>query len=744
MSKEEVLLSYGLYQVPFDQVADCIQLAHQVGITHFDTAQLYHNEKQTAENCTLDDFITTKIFHHNKIHNMIKRSVKRFGRPINRMLLHNPMPTEAYKIICSYLGTHFDSVGISNYNREQLEQLIVYCQTEKLPLPSIHQMEIHPFIDCEPLIEYCHSNHILVEAHTVLTRGTFLSFEPLMQLAIKYEVSPAVILFQWAKSKGIHSICIHSKSLEHLSELVRSNRNPNTDYLIATSDLAEMNLWHLKKLHRFYGKKETINTISSLNPFHLEQIVNQLKKDIKVENLAPSNLCEIVPIVGDSYRTVGPILASKLFPEAKSTSSALNLYRNAIKQLRTKRCKHHKVQRQFKKGLPLASCNIVRTSGPYSESIQMPRPMPVDITEPEEFDSFFDYLRKADENPHSDQVFVRGAFFPDGRMDLCKQVVGPRSIVDLCETVLASTIVKHFLLGNNVALQSNEEEGAKAIAKVMRASSNQIVTWYLAGNCIGPKGISIMAHALETNTVCKALWLKRNPLGPLGAASLGNLLAINTTLVLLDLHNCALFDEGLHQLFLSFGEPHTSSSSLKHLYLDANGIEHGVADAIAKWKQPKTLFLSINRLGDDEIEKLAKVLYGNSSLKRLCLASTHMNNRGLSAIVETVLSCPKLQSLDVGSYKSTRDLGEHPGNFFDDESFDSLHKLLTHSKFLRYLNTTKCKMSLEKLLALPRLPHISMDLGVGPWHHMHDPKTLRFIKQPKRVVDIDSIYRGKM
>ncbi len=220
--------------------------------------------------------------------------------------------------------------------------------------------------------------------------------------------------------------------------------------------------------------------------------------------------------------------------------------------------------------------------------------------------------------------------------------------------------------------------------------------------------------------------------------SLNSMLQLNTTLVLLDLHNCALGDEGVTNL-LSGNLP-----ALKHLYLDANGIES--TTAVTKWCQtghPVTLFLSINRLGDEQIIQLAEACHDNPTLKRLCLASTHMGNSGVQALVTMALSCPKLKSLDLGCYKSTGDLGEHPGNFYDDEVVPDLKRLITESA-VKYLSTIKCKISPEGLLSLPRLDTISFDLGVGPWHHVHDKGTLRFIKQPKRVVHIDSIYRGKM
>lgn len=719
------MLIFGLYHVPHQEVETQIHQAQSLGFTHFDTAQLYGNEAPCAKLCLETDFITTKIYT-NKIDNMVKRSARRFGtRKINSMLLHRPMPNESWATLMKY-GDRFDLVGISNYDLQSLKDLLIYCDTHKLRTPEVHQMEVHPFVDCIPLINFCKQAGIKITGHTILTQGKFLNHPDVVTMATKYHCTPAQILMAWARSKDI-DLCVNSKSLDHLKELTQVVR-------VSTDDLSEIDAWHQKLSYRFYKKlnivPHTLNGIENTEEY-VSHITNQLKADMEADY--PSNICEHLPTAGESYRTVGRVIANLLFGEDKKS---INKYRILIKNLKTKRIAHHKAGRMNKKGL--SCCVVRRTTGEYSESITNPKPMPVNVTAPEEFDPFFSYLRSAEAPPQGDTVFVRGAMFPDGRMDLCKQVVGPSSIVRLCETVASSKIVKHFLLGNNVAFQENEEVGAQAVADLMKTNTS-VVTYYFAGNNITHKGINIMAESLKMNTVCKALWLKRNPIGPLGAVSLNSMLQVNNTLVLLDLHNCALGDEGVQNL-LSGDLP-----ALKHLYLDANGIES--TTAVSKWCQrghPVTLFLSINRLGDDAIIELADACHGNPTLKRLCLASTHLGNRGVQALVTMALSCSKLKSLDLGCYKSTCDLGEHPGNFYDDAVVPDLKRLITESTALKYLSTTKCKISVEGLLSLPRLDTISFDLGVGPWHHVHDKETLRAIKQPKRVVHIDSIYRGKM
>lgn len=719
---------FGLYHVPYLDVPKYIKNAQLLGITKFDTAQLYNNEKICLMSCKTSDYITTKIYSCNnaqQVEKLIKKSRNRFGdRKINSMLLHRPMPLECWNKLAEY---DFDKIGICNYDIDSLKILLDHCKKNNVRLPDVHQMEVHPFIECDELINFCHENNIAIQGHTILTQTKFLNYSLLKKISRKYSVSPACILASWSTSKNIN-ICVSSSNIDHLRELING-----TLLKLENDDIKEMNNWHKLFSHRFYPNNK-FNNLQSFDKAHIDDLVNKIKNDMN--NKYPSNICNIVPMAGELYRSLGKKIATKLYPD-ENPQTALNKYRNLIKNLRQKRIENAKQNKQNKKGLSV--CNIRRTKGPYSDSITNPQPMPVDVTNPNEFKPFFEFLQSTNTLPDHDVIFVRGAMFPDGRMDLCKQVVGPSSIGELCKVVEQSKIIKHFLLGNNVALQNDEENGAQAFANVMKNNNNKIKTWYLAGNCIGEKGIKIIADALKNNTQCKALWLKRNPIGNIGAKHLNEMLKINNNLVLLDLHNCALGNDGLTNLLF---EPE-KIKTLKHLYLDANGIEN--IDSLIKWIESGcnvvSLYLSINRIGK-EIVKLANALKNNKTIKRLCLASCHVDNDGVKALVDMALSCPKLKCLNLGCYKSSSDMGEHPGNFFNDDSFDDLCRLFD-SNSLEYLNIIKCKLSIKKFMMFPK-SHISFDTGNALSRNVYDKNKLRFLKHPKRVQHIDSIYRGKM
>jgi diketogulonate reductase-like aldo/keto reductase len=730
-----MVLIYGFYHVPHNQVADRIGMARAAGIHTFDTAQLYGNERQCAQFALEGEAITTKIFAAStpaQIAKLVKRSIHRFekgGSPIRTLLLHRPMSNECWAELVK-CGASIPILGVSNYDFNGLQLLLDYCRDHQLRPPQVHQLELHPFVDVQAMLDLCRTHQIQVQAHTVLAQGKFFDFVPLRAKAKAINLSPAQVMLMWAQAKGV-DICIGTRSPTHLQELVQAS----TLSLDPTS-VAEIDGWHIRAPHRFYGRLNRVpfNLYGITHPeILLDQLGTQLLQDRDAP--VPSDLCDEMPLSGHPYRTVGLALGQRMFPEA-APDHALALYRNLIKDLRNKRIQQRRDAKRAKK--EGRTCTIPRYAGSYAENILHPTPMPVTVTDPEQFIPLFEYLVYSQVPPQADTTFVKGSVFPDGRLDLCKQVVGPTSIQELCRVVAESAIVRHFLLGNNVALQDNEIAGATALAQLMANNTKAIETWYLAGNCIGPLGIQIMAKALESNCHAKALWLKRNPIGPLGAGHLNAMLRLNRTLVLLDLHNCALGDEGLACLLEN---PH-EIRSLKHLYLDANAIES--IDPVAQWCRvgtPVTLYLSINRLGDTGAFKLAQGLTRNPHLRRLCLASTKLRNQGFEALVEALLTCPRFQSFNAGTYKSTVDMGEHPGNFFDDEVLPSIHRFLTTSPTLQYFNCVGSKLSPEGKASIPRLPHIALDLGLKGTPDTIIPRSL---KHPRRVVHIDSIYRGKM
>jgi Ran GTPase-activating protein (RanGAP) involved in mRNA processing and transport len=416
-----------------------------------------------------------------------------------------------------------------------------------------------------------------------------------------------------------------------------------------------------------------------------------------------------------------------------------------------------------------------------SEQILNPSAMPVEIAPKEDLESFFHFLESnmdiekenATDYEWLDEEscirFTRGAVYSDGRMDLCKQVVGPSWINDLMDSLKFNDKIKHFLLGNNII----GPVGGLAIKNfLLNEHVPKIKTWYLAGNDLNEEGIKYLVDGLENDTDCDELWLKRNPIKVDGMKHIQRLLEKNKSITTLDLNNVATLDEGCKYLF----EGLKSNSTLKILYLDANGITNiGIKYMVDYFeyliKHDKvgitSLWIGMNRIYDDGAIELVNTLKNYHYLERLCLSSNALTEKSMPYIYEAFRNHPSIFMLDFGMYKSTADMRELT-NKLGDESIDYIIKLLNENLNLKYLSILHNDISddgIKRIVDSDSFEnHKNLLFFDYKQYFTPMPKDirnkitdilsrnrdlngvkendLRYIKHTKEIVKIDSIYRN--
>ncbi|KAL2075225.1 hypothetical protein VTL71DRAFT_168 [Oculimacula yallundae] len=241
--------------------------------------------------------------------------------------------------------------------------------------------------------------------------------------------------------------------------------------------------------------------------------------------------------------------------------------------------------------------------------------------------------------------FGRGIVYDDGRLDLCKKVVGPTHIGQLMNSLEPNTQIKHFLLGNN-AISST---GAKSTAEFISRHPNRMETWYLAGCHITRTGLQMLASQMISSTSITNLWFKRNPFGPGSSTVLAEVVLLVKNIRTLDLET-------------------TLSKFLASTECDL-----------------ESLFLSTNPIGDTGIALLAPGLTINKTLKRLTLASTSLTSSGVSLLATALSSSTHpLHTLDLGASQTTK-AHKQKFNYLDDTCIPYLAPLIL-SPSLRCLN----------------------------------------------------------
>ncbi len=243
--------------------------------------------------------------------------------------------------------------------------------------------------------------------------------------------------------------------------------------------------------------------------------------------------------------------------------------------------------------------------------------------------------------------FPRGTVQPDGRLDLCKQGVGPALTADIARAVGAAANIRHLLLGTNAL----GDEGAGALASVL-AGGHHLQTVYLGCNKIGVTGVAALAALLEQDDTVQALWLKRNPVGDEGLDLLAQALVTNRRLRTLDLVNTGVTDSGLARLAdVLTARP----TRLERLFLGGNGLTPSAVPILLRLVRQAgvhELYLAANHLGDAGVSALAAGCAGLPMT--LGLGGNGLTPAGARVVAESMRSW---QALDLARPPSQRVLG---------------------------------------------------------------------------------------
>ncbi len=438
---------------------------------------------------------------------------------------------------------------------------------------------------------------------------------------------------------------------------------------------------------------------------NIPEIAKKLKQEAKLleAGCMVSNYALQLPTLNgaeDKKTLLAHKLARFLFPTedkdrvhsyiayGKLLSKLRAAYREQVKQQAALEQIENAQQDKFRQARKFGQRQIFESllDEPISDLILNPIPMPVEVAPLDELTPFFTYLKEGKAAEKECVEFVRGAYYNDGRIDMCKQVVGSDWIGELVDSIKSNANVKHFLLGNNIV----GDRGASKIAALIESkSSPAIKTYYLAGNCFTAEGAAKLGNALKQNHTVESLWLKRNPLKIEGVRQIAQMLEVNQSLRTLDLVNVGMLDEGVKILFESLKQ----NRSLRTLYIDANGITsvgaRYIADYFEYLKQTKQigltgLFMAINRLGDEGVKIIANAISNYPHLKRLDFSSNRIQNSGLTVLLEKINTLPQLSYLGIGLYKSTSDLRELP-NYFDGEGAEIIANFLQTNKTVRVM-----------------------------------------------------------
>ncbi|WP_127023155.1 aldo/keto reductase [Flagellimonas beolgyonensis] len=229
-----------------NEVIHAVKDALNHGYRHIDTASIYDNEEgvgqgiRESEVDRKDVFLVSKVWNNDQGYDATLRafdaSLKRLGTDyLDLYLIHWPkgeLSKDTWKALERlYKEKRVRSIGVSNFLKHHLEDLLPSVEI----VPMINQMEFHPYLVQQELLDFCNANNIQYEAWSPLMQGHIFDLEVMKEMAHRYNKTIAQIVLRWDLQKGVVTIPKSSKK-----ERIIANADL-FDFEISEADMKALN-----------------------------------------------------------------------------------------------------------------------------------------------------------------------------------------------------------------------------------------------------------------------------------------------------------------------------------------------------------------------------------------------------------------------------------------------------------------------------------------------------------------------
>ncbi|KXT13639.1 hypothetical protein AC579_4983 [Pseudocercospora musae] len=231
----------GTWQSPAGEVKAAVAHALKSGYRHIDAAFVYGNENEVGEGLKEafdsgikreDVFITSKLWctYHRTPEKCLDEGLKKLGLDyVDLYLVHWPAPVpmnpngndpmfprhpdgsrdldtewshvQTWKEMEKLLKTgKTKAIGVSNYSVPYLKELLEKAEV----VPAANQIENHPYLPQQEIVDFCKEKGILIEAYSPLgsTGSPLFQEDGVKEVAKKHNVGPGTILISYQVNKG--------------------------------------------------------------------------------------------------------------------------------------------------------------------------------------------------------------------------------------------------------------------------------------------------------------------------------------------------------------------------------------------------------------------------------------------------------------------------------------------------------------------------------------------------------------
>ena len=213
-----------------EECRSAVKTALEMGYRHIDTAQVYENEEHVGEGIEKSDverdsfFLASKVWIDQlKPENVIsstEESLDKLGvDKIDLMYIHWPSgdydPEETFKGFRKLVEQDkIGNIGISNFEPNQIDEAMDIAGENIIA----NQVEMHPLLQQEEILEKCREHDIYLVAYSPLARGKVFEVEEIQEVADKHSVSEAQVSLAWLMQKDNVVVIPKATSEDHIQD----------------------------------------------------------------------------------------------------------------------------------------------------------------------------------------------------------------------------------------------------------------------------------------------------------------------------------------------------------------------------------------------------------------------------------------------------------------------------------------------------------------------------------------------
>lgn len=213
-----------------EECRNAVKKALNMGYTHIDTAQAYDNEEDVGEGLAAADvdredfFLASKVWINKlsaeRVKSSTEESLEKLGvDSVDLMYIHWPAgdyrPEETLGAFKDLVAEgKIDNIGISNFEPEQIDKAMEIAGEHIIA----NQVEMHPLLQQEEILEKCREHGITLVAYSPLARGKVFEIPEIRDIAEKHDASPAQVSLAWLMQKDNVVAIPKATSEEHIRD----------------------------------------------------------------------------------------------------------------------------------------------------------------------------------------------------------------------------------------------------------------------------------------------------------------------------------------------------------------------------------------------------------------------------------------------------------------------------------------------------------------------------------------------